>query len=351
MTGLTGGEHETLKEVLPAHQNENIVIVFETSELFVPYLSVALTSLIDHVSENYNYDILILTHEIKEHDEIELEKIVQKAANVSLRFVDPHHLVEKYIQSARYSYLEINYYRMLLPWILEKYDRAINLGADIIVNHDLADLFHTVLPKGCYMAGAPDLGYHGRLSIDISPDDLGMTDPYTYVNADVLLLDLRAIRDDFSQNSLIDLWQQRQLLCAEQDALNLAFDGHVQLLDLRWNVFPERMNSEFHIMHAPEESVAKWKQSLSDPYIIHYAAVPKPWDFPLVGYGSTWWGYARKSAYYEEIIRRMCIVACQNSGIHTQVIGVKGALVNYFRKHTPSWLRPLAGKIKGLLKW
>lgn len=32
-------------------------------------------------------------------------------------------------------------------------------------------------------------------------------------------------------------------------------------------------------------------------------------------------------------------------------IGVKGALVNYFKKHTPMWLRPFAKKVKKLLKW
>ena len=35
--------------------------------------------------------------------------------------------------------------------------------------------------------------------------------------------------------------------------MNIAFDGHVKMLDLRWNVYPQRMNSEYHIEHAPEK--------------------------------------------------------------------------------------------------
>ncbi len=351
MINLAAEGLERIQEVFPAYQSKNIAVVFESSELFVPYLSVALDSLVDHISKGYNYDVLILSNEIKDYDEFELKRIVQKAPNVTLRIINPHHLIEEYMRTAQYSYLEVNYYRMLLPWILKRYDKVINLGADVIINHDIADLFNTKLNKGCYMAGAPDLGYLGRLRIDISPDYLGMTDPYTYVNADVLLLNLREIRRNFSQLYFMNLWQERQLMCAEQDALNLAFDGHVQHLDLRWNVFPERMTSEEHIMHAPEESIAEWTTSLSDPFIIHYAAVPKPWDFPMVGYGYSWWNYARRSVYYEEIIRRMCLIAVQNSENHPQQIGVKGALVNYFKKHTPKWLRPLARKIKRLLKW
>ena len=42
--------------------------------------------------------------------------------------------------------------------------------------------------------------------------------------------------------------------------MNIAFDGHVKMLDLRWNVYPQRMNSEYHIEHAPEKSVEIWKE-------------------------------------------------------------------------------------------
>lgn len=348
---LSSEDYETITEIKPAYPNNNIAIVFETSELFLPYLNVALLSLIDHINDENNYDILILSCELKDYVEVELKRVIKDHNNLSLRIVNPHQMVEKYIQKAHYHYLEINYYRLMLPWILKNYDKAINLGADIIIQKDLAVLYQTELPDSCYLAGAPDLGYHGRLSIDILPSELGMTDPYMYVNADVLLFNLRAIRENINKDTLMNLWQKKQFMCAEQDALNLAFDGHTKLLDLRWNVYPDRMTSEYHIEHAPEKSIADWKSSLADPYIIHYAAVPKPWDYPMVGYGSLWWSYARKSPYYEEIIRRMCVVAYRNEGIVPEPIGLKGALVNYIKKHCPKFLRPLAVSIKKLLRW
>ena len=351
MMYLSSQEFETVAEIRPAFPSNNIPIVFETSGLFLPYLDVALLSLLDTISDKYNYDILILSCELKDFAEIDLKKAVGNRKNISLRIINPHQMVEKYIQKAHYHYLEINYYRLMLPWILKNYDKAINLGADIVIQHDLAELLQIEMPSDCYMAGAPDLGYHGRLSIDISPTELGMADPYMYVNADVLLFNLKAIRENVNKDTLMNLWQKRQFMCAEQDALNLGFDGHTMLLDLRWNVYPDRMTSEYHIAHAPEESIDSWKKSLTDPYIIHYAAVPKPWDYPMVGFGSLWWSYARKSPYYEEIIRRMCIVAYRNEGLIPEPIGLKGALINYVKKHCPSFLRPLAVSIKKLLRW
>ena len=348
---LYGDDFDAVYEIQPAYAEKNVAIVFETSELFVPYLNVALLSLLDNIDSSNNYDILILSCELKQYVEDELETLVENRPNVTLRVINPHSMVERYIEKAHYHYLEINYYRLMLPWILKNYDKAINLGADIIIRHDVATLAGIEMENDCYLAGAPDLGYHGRLSIDISPDELGMKNPYMYVNADVLLFNLKAIRENINKNTLMNLWQKKQFMCAEQDVLNLAFDGHVKLLDLRWNVYPERMTSEYHIEHAPESSIATWKNSLNDPYIIHYAAVPKPWDYPMVGFGDVWWSYARRTPYYEEIIRRMCITAYKNEGIIPQSIGLKGALIIYVKKHCPKVLRPLAVSIKKLLRW
>lgn len=313
MTYLIG--EENVVECIESTTKGSVPIVFETSELFVPYLSVALLSLAATCSKKRDYEIIILSSELKKYHEAELEALLAEYGNIRLRFFNPRSIVHKYIEKARFQYLEINYYRIALAWILSKYDKAINLGADIIVEHDIGELIDEQIPDNCYMAGAPDLGYHGRLSIDISPDDLGLTDPYSYVNADVLLMNLKKIREDFDLDSLMNIWQKKQLMCAEQDALNLAFNEHVYHLNLKWNTFPERMLSEYHMQFAKPEHLKEWKQALRDPYIIHYAAVPKPWDYPLIGFGTRWWFYARRCPYYEEIIRRMCIVACRDENI------------------------------------
>lgn len=342
-----GKEMICIDDIFPAFSENNVAIVFESSDYFAPYLDVAMLSLIQTMSPQHNYDIIVLSSELEEQNEVALKELVRGRKNIALRFFNPHAIAKTYIKRARYSYLEINYYRLLLPWILVNYDKVINLGADIVVEHDLADLFQTELSENCYIAGAPDLGYIGRLSIDISPKELGMRDPYKYVNADVLLMNLKAIRAEVDRDWLMSLWQKRQFMCSEQDVLNLAFESHIQHLGLRWNLYPERMNSEYHIRSAPIESVRAWEIAKEDPYIIHYAAVPKPWDSPLVGMGIRWWKYARQSVYYEEIIRRMCT---HQSG-SSSPIGVKGAIVIYAKKHCPKFLRPFAKSVKRLLKW
>ncbi|MDO4921594.1 MAG: glycosyltransferase [Phascolarctobacterium sp.] len=301
--------------IKPAFSGVTTAIVFETSALFVPYLSVALQSLLECSSKENFYDIIILSNEIEEYDKNLLGNLTIQQENISIRFCDPTEIVEKYIKNSKYQYLNLNYYRLALPWILLNYDKALNLGADIIIEKDICELINTYMDKDKYIAGVIDLGYHGRLNMDIPREELNMADPYDYINADVILLNLEKIRNDFKQDDIMLFWQKRKLRCAEQDAFNVLFDGHIQHLCLNWNLFPERMSSTEHILNAPESSVNLWKKAITTPYIIHYAAFPKPWDYPMIGYGYRWWEYARKSPYYEEVVRRMCIIAARNERV------------------------------------
>lgn len=306
------GKYFICGDLLPAFRTNNIAIVFETSELYAPYLDPAIRSIVETSQNNYNYDIIVLSHEIEAFDILRLRDIVNRNPNFSIRFFDPHDIVKRYIVNAKRKYLEINYYRMALPWILPNYDKVINLGSDLIVLKDLHFLFDINIEDYC-IGGCKDLGWQGRLKIDIPQSELDLKFPYSYINADVLLFNLKKIRNEYSIDQLLLYWQKKQLRCSEQDALNKIFDGNILNIDLRWNIFPDRMTSEYHISYANDEDIDIWKEGLKSPYIVHFAAVPKAWNFPDVGFGDQWWKYARKSLYYEEFIRRMCITETLNS--------------------------------------
>ena len=161
------------KDIFPAFNTNNVPIIFESSELFAPYLSVAILSLINTASNKANYDIIILSNEIRREDQRCLCKLAEGKSNFSIRFFDPTDFVQSYIDNARYSYLYLNYYRMSLPWILKHYTKVINLGVDVLVKRDIANLFNEDMGEK-YIGGVIDLGYQGRLTLDISPKELGL---------------------------------------------------------------------------------------------------------------------------------------------------------------------------------
>lgn len=295
-----------------AFENNRIAIVFESSDLFVPYLCVAIKSILNNICKENVYDIIILSHEIDYEHEQELKKMCEKNENVCIRMFNPEIYAKKYIEKDKYNYLRINFYRLLLPWILREYDIAINLGADILVCKNIAELYSVPFGKNKYLAGVRDLGYLGRLKFDIPLKELDLKFPNNYVNADVLVYNLKAIRENYDKDWIMGIWQKKRMRCAEQDALNLIFNQHIYLLDQRWNVFPPKMNSENDIFRNTNELIMEWKKSLKNPFLIHYAAFPKPWDYPMVGEGIHWWEVARQTVYYEEILRRMCMNSSNN---------------------------------------
>lgn len=91
------------KNLKPAFTQCKKAIVFESSEYFVPYLSVVLLSLLARISQQNCYDIIILTHEIDAYDCRQLLKLTEEFDNVKLRFFDPSQDVKKYIQRSRYK--------------------------------------------------------------------------------------------------------------------------------------------------------------------------------------------------------------------------------------------------------
>ena len=291
--------------VYPAFEKQGSPIVFESSGYFVPYLSIALQTIIDHVCPEENYDILILGDGITSVDQQRILRQAKGYKNISIRFIEPRIEVDRYINQARYHYITVNYYRMSLPWMLKNYKTAVNLGADILLLEDIIPLLKLEFEESEYLGGAMDLGYIGRLYEDIPWSELNLKKPFEYVNADVMIYHLEAIRRDFDQDMVMEFWQKYHFQCNEQDALNKLFDGHKKIIDLRWNTYPERMTSTKDILCTPPKCIAAWREALRNPALVHFAAVPKPWDYPPVCYGNDWWEIARQSVYYEEILRRM----------------------------------------------
>ena len=77
------------KDIFPAFNTNNVPIIFESSELFAPYLSVAILSLINTASNKANYDIIILSNEIRREDQRCLCKLAEGKSNFSIRFLIP----------------------------------------------------------------------------------------------------------------------------------------------------------------------------------------------------------------------------------------------------------------------
>lgn len=299
-------------ELRPAFNKNNIPVVFMSSNFYVPYLSICLAALIDHTNPEENYDIIILEKEISKDNKETLLHMVKDIKNVSLRFFNPSRKVAGIkFHIAHKVYAEEAYYRILTPWILSNYSKAIVMDCDLIIKRDLSDLFKSNL-KGYLVAGVADVVFQGILNgtvpgtYEYCKEEMGMTDPYNYVNTGVLVMNLEKWRKDFEEEGIIKFAAEKKFRIQEQDILNVLIENHALFVEPGWNFFVA--TNEFierSITWAPSKARKLYESYKDSPYIIHYAAVPKAWDQPEIDYAEEFWFYARKSIFYEIILSRM----------------------------------------------
>lgn len=299
---------DTLK---PAFEANNVPIVLVMSNFYVPYGGVFLQSLMDHVNASSNYDIIILEKNITDEGKDALKKTCSGHENVSLRFFNAKNMFSGQLYVASPSYAEEAYYRLLVPWILKKYDKAIVMDCDIIVKRDIAELFSFDVSD--YLAGGIiDVVYQGMLNLNQNEDftyckdKLKLDDPYTYLNTGVLLMNLSRMRESYSLQEIVEFAEKSKFRIQERDILNCLLKGKVFFLPIRWNCYVE--GNEWvreQINNAPVKSKLKYKEELENVCLLHFASVPKPWDDPSILYGFEFWKVARETEFYEIIVYRM----------------------------------------------
>lgn len=121
-------------------------------------------------------------------------------------------------------------YRLMLPELV-KDDKLLHIDADALVVGDVTDLYNTNIDD-YYIAGALDIhADHYNLK-----KPLGLTDKDVYVNAGVLLMNLKKIRED----KIYDKWlydiNHKAFPTHDQDVINKSCRKNILLMDNKYNV-------------------------------------------------------------------------------------------------------------------
>lgn len=314
------------KELLPAFKNNNnIPIVLVSSEYYIPYVSVLIESIKRYSSQNNNYDIIIFHTSIHEELQKQLQNTVIEYRNISIRFFNASTRIDtsQLFIAAKYYSIEA-YYRILTPWILHNYDKAIVMDSDLIVLCDIANLFNVNI-SDFSLGAVRDVAYQGFLngavqgSLEYAKTILKLRNPYNYVNTGVLLMNLKKIRHNTNEYELISFCQSNHFNIQEQDGLNVFFEDDIKPIDLRWNYYvevnpliQEAIDSAPEVAKNEYRDIDIYSSKSHSPFVIHYANQPKPWNDPRGKYAEIWWKVAQKSNFYSIIVYRMMQTICDS---------------------------------------
>lgn len=293
---------------------EAVPIVLSANDAFSPYLDVMIRSIVLNGTEENNYDIIVLYSNIKEKNQNLIKEIGKNRANVSIRFakVDQYFEVNKLFVDQHLS-VE-TYFRLIIPELMPTYDKILYLDCDMVVDGDVAKLYH--LDMGDALIGAAkDIDVAGQINLKQNDWDqyavntLGLDSPYDYFQAGVLILNLNGLRKKISSDDMIRLATENEFRCHDQDVLNIVCKNRVFYLPQKWNTLmsweePGRSRMEI-LKYAPRELFAEYSEARMCPNIIHFAGYQKPWQLGDCDLATYFWKYARVSPYYEMLIRNL----------------------------------------------
>jgi lipopolysaccharide biosynthesis glycosyltransferase len=270
----------------PRDKNE-IPIFFSTDDNYIPYLDIAIASLIENASKEYKYRIIVLNTGLEQEN---VNKIMRNERDgFAIEFVNISAEVEKIKKSLKnvYHFSVVTYYRLFIASLFPTYDKIVYLDCDLVVLGDVSELYHTDLGDNI-LGAAPEEFIRNTKEFRLYADKSLGVDPSTYVNAGVLVINLVAFREHRIMEQFIELITAYDfdLLDPDQAYLNYLCRGRIRILPNGWNKEP---------MTIPCEGKKN---------IVHYALYKKPWQYDDVIDGEYFWQYAKRSPFYEMILER-----------------------------------------------
>ena len=265
-----------------------IPIFFAVDNGYIPFLAVALQSLIDNSSRKNTYIIKVLYTDITKENQEKIKKYEQE--NVSIEFVDLNYYIDG-IKDKLYTrdyYSKTTYFRLFIPELYPQYDKVLYLDSDIVVLDDIANLFNVNIGDNLIAAAPDDVITTIEVFQNYVEKVVGVNSSDRYFNAGILVMNLDELRKfKFQEKFIYSLSMIRFTVAQDQDYLNRLCKGRVYLLDNVWDRMP--IGGDV----VPRDELK----------IIHYNLAFKPWHFEDILYKEYFWEYAQKTEYFDEILR------------------------------------------------
>lgn len=250
-------------------------IVYAVDHNYILQCAVSCYSFVKNLNaETDSYIHVLIDETVTENDRGLFEKIEYHFPHISFCF---HLVSDEFLNWMDFSFSYLNkmtYYRLLLPELLDDVEQCLYIDSDTLLIGDISPLLQYDIQND-YLAGVRDSGIKG---IDYSLDELDGMDHY--INAGVLLMNLKALRVDGMQNQFCNRIANRYQF-NDQDILNICCKDRIHFLPEKYNCFSYR------------------KEKVDSAVLIHFLGEPgmRPWIYKRSKDGDLWWEYA---AFFQE---------------------------------------------------
>ncbi|NCB48746.1 MAG: glycosyltransferase family 8 protein, partial [Clostridia bacterium] len=272
-------------EKISNKSKEIIPIFFASDDNYLPCLSVALRSMINNASKDYNYKIYILNNGVSK-DKADIILRMQNE-NFEIMFVDVSEKIKPLIADLglRDYYTVAIYFRLFIASMFKNLKKALYLDCDIVVLGDISKLYFTELGDNILGASPDQIIASRKVYRDYSEKALGL-DYKKYFTSGILVMNLDAYREHEIEKNFVSLLKKYNFntIAPDQDYLNFLCKGKTKYIDISWN------------KHCLRDGYNK------KPNIVHYAFFKKPWTDYFIKFERFFWQYAKKVEFYDYLV-------------------------------------------------
>lgn len=309
---------EKIKVISPAFSSNNIPVIMTLNDGNRSRMSVTLESIIENCSNEYNYDFILLqrtsdSDQWKEYLRSSENKLIEKMSskkNISIRFYSPTDSLEK-IECHDFGTpsTEENYYLALLPWILPNYNKALYINEFILLQEDLSKLFDLNI-SSYYIAGVKDALFLALLNgLDnkfksLVKKTLNLRDPYNYISDSILILNMDAIRNQFSSQIVISTIENNKFNNISGDAINVLYQNHIYFLSQSWAALQWLDINHIKLQEYIPSEISNEIKKIKKANAISLRSISNT-PFPPQSFaGQLFWKYASLTPFYLQLFHQ-----------------------------------------------
>ncbi len=278
-----------------------IPVVFATDTNYAPFAAAVIRSIVDNKSADRFYSIYVMYDDSLTYGMYRILNEI-KGEGFSVRLIDVSNCVEQESLYLSGHYSMQMYYRWLIPEIFAPYDKVLYLDCDLAIRQDVAGLYDIEIGKN----------YVGMVNNTVRTsfknyveENLGLPVD-DYFNSGVILFNTKAFTAKHIKEKCVEyINRDRDLLCPDQDAINVCCKGHIYRLPDKWNFQWHHMIPGVEIGGFTSDYKQRYDKTLSDgPAIIHYTSYKKPWNEPGLKLADVFWKYFREIPGYDRLMRK-----------------------------------------------
>ena len=233
-------------------------IFFAINDKYIKQLCVTIVSILENNKDEFIH-FYILSSDLTEKSKNKILKIKKRYQNWDISFINPDINLFKNLKLNLHHISIDTYFRYVIADVAQHIDKALYLDADLIVNGSLKNLYNSPFNDN-YCVAVKD-SYIEQIDYK---KNIGFNDSDLYINAGVLLLNLKKIREN---NLSEKFFKYTAELCdiinfQDQDIINIAFKGNIQEID--------------NIYNFTSADVENGDKNIY-PVVIHYTGKRKPW--------------------------------------------------------------------------